>query len=58
MMDASEGVPYRVAEPRAAKLVIESKDQLRGMLSRYSVINGELQDERNSIVSCLTGVLL
>ncbi len=31
MMDALEGVPYHLAEPRAAKPVIESKHQLQGM---------------------------
>ncbi len=33
MMKALEGVPYRLAEPRATKPVIESKHQLRGMLA-------------------------
>ncbi len=44
MMDTSEGVPYRLAEPRAAKPVIESKHQL--------------QDIPGSICLCLTRVLL
>jgi hypothetical protein len=39
MMDASEGVPNHLAEPRAAKPVIESKQQLRNMLGRSSVIS-------------------
>ncbi len=43
MMDALEGVPYRLNKPRAAKPVIESKHQLRGMPERSSVICGELQ---------------
>jgi hypothetical protein len=44
MMEASEGVLYRLAELRAAKpRVIESKHQLRGMPGRSSVISGELQ---------------
>jgi hypothetical protein len=50
MMDASEGVPYRLAEPRAAKPVIESAHQLRGMHSRCSAISGELQAGRNNIL--------
>jgi hypothetical protein len=57
MMEASEGVLYRLAEPRAAKLVIERKHQLRGMAGRSSVISGELQAGGNSICLCLTGVL-
>jgi hypothetical protein len=43
MIDASEGAPYRLADPRAAKPVIESKHQLRGMPGRSSVISEELQ---------------
>jgi hypothetical protein len=31
MMDAVEGVPYRLAELRAVKLIIESNHQLWGM---------------------------
>jgi hypothetical protein len=58
MMDASEGVPYHLAESRAAKPVIESKHQLQGMRGRFSVISGELQAGRTSICLCLTGVLL
>jgi hypothetical protein len=41
MMDASEGVQYRLAERKAAKPVIESKHQLWGMPGRSSV--GELR---------------
>jgi hypothetical protein len=58
MTDASEGVPYHFAEPKAAKLVIESKHQLQGMPGRSSAISGELQAVRNSICLCLTGVIL
>ncbi len=46
MMIALEGVPYRLAEPRATgtKPVIESKHQLRDTYAgRSSIISGELQ---------------
>jgi hypothetical protein len=42
MMDSSEGVVYRLAEPIASKPVIESKHQRRGMHGRSSVNSGEL----------------
>ncbi len=45
MMDASEGVPYRLAEPESAKPVIESKVNI----SCWAVISGELQARGNSI---------
>ncbi len=57
MMEASEAVPYRLAEPKPTKPVIESKHQLQGMPGRSSVISGELQAGGNSIYLCLTGVL-
>jgi hypothetical protein len=37
MMDDSEGVPYRLAKPRAAKPVIESKHHLRAFLADLQV---------------------
>ncbi len=58
MLDASQDVLYRLAEPRAAKPVIESKHQLQGMPGRSSFISGELQAGGNSICLCLTGVHL
>ncbi len=58
ILNASEGVPYHLAEPRADKPVIESKHQLRDMPDRSSVISEELQAGGNSICLCLTGVLL
>jgi hypothetical protein len=40
LMEALEGVPYRLADPRATKPVIESKHQLRDMLALSSIISG------------------
>jgi hypothetical protein len=57
MMEASKALPYRLAEPRTAKLVIDSKHQLQGMPGRSSVLSGELQAGGNSICLCLTRVL-
>ncbi len=57
MMDDSEGVPYHLAESRAAKPLIERKHQLQGMPDRSSVISGKLQAGGKSICLCLTGVL-
>ncbi len=48
-MDASDGVPYRLAESRADKPLMESKHQLQGMPDRSSVISGELQAGGKSI---------
>jgi hypothetical protein len=46
-----------LAEPKAAKPVIKSKHQLRGMPGRSSVISGELQAGGKSLCLCLTKVL-
>jgi hypothetical protein len=46
--DASEGVTYRIPEPRADKPVIESKHQLRAMPGRSPVISGEVLAQGNS----------
>jgi hypothetical protein len=58
MMDATKGVSYRLAEPRAAKPVIDSKHQLRGMPADLQLKVGRCRLGGNSIYLCLTGVLL
>ncbi len=49
---------YRLAEPRAAKPVIESKHQLRRMPTDLQLKVGSCRAGGNSICLCLTGVLL
>ncbi len=54
-MVALEGVPYRIAEPRANKPVFESNHQLLGMKANLPNLSGELQAGGDSI--CLMFML-